>query len=78
MNKKRGSSQSKLSISRRYLNSKRHTIGYTVGGKRMSVAETTRLARQGRIKNARVVGKHVQSAAGCSPLSSLPQVIDRA
>lgn len=64
-----------LRITRRFVNTKRHTVGYMVGGQRKTVLQTTKLARQGRIRNVRVVGRHVQANVGAKPLSSLPTTV---
>ena len=69
--------QNQMKITRRFVDSKRHTVGYFVGGQRRSVKEVTKLARQGRIRNARIVGNHVQAAIGAQPFYSLPETIVR-
>lgn len=65
------------SITKRYLDVKRHTVGYFVGGQRRTVAQTTLLTRRGCVKNARVVGNHVQAQIGSAPLCSLPETVVR-
>lgn len=69
--------QNQMKITRRYVDSKRHTVGYFVGGQRRTVKEVAQLTRQGRIRNARIVGKHVQAAIGEQPFYALPQTIVR-
>ena len=64
-----------MSITKRYINSKRHAVAYLVGGKRRSIEETALLAREGKLRNARLVGRHVQSVPGGTPLKELPQVL---
>lgn len=71
------STRNRMKITRRFVNTKRHTVGYFVGGQRRTVAQTTKLASQGLISNARVVGKHVQAAVGATPLYDLPSKVVR-
>lgn len=66
--------QKHLKISRRLVNSKRHTEGYVIGGKKTSVGDARKLAQQGRLANVRVVGRHIQGVPGNS-LSSLPVTV---
>lgn len=74
MNKRQGSNSSAtMRITRRVVNSKRHTKGYMINGKFHSVAQTKKLAASGRIYGVRVVGEHVQSEGnGRRRLSELP------
>jgi hypothetical protein len=64
----------KKRVSKRVVNSKRHTTHYVIGGKTVSVSEATTMARKGLLAGVRVVGNHIQSAIGCRPLSKLPTV----
>lgn len=64
-----------LKISRRLVDRKRHTRAYIVGGKRMTVAQATKLASQGKISGVRVVGNHIQSETGRKCLSTLPTTV---
>lgn len=79
-NKKR---QAALKVTRRIVNSKRHTIGYVVGDKSYSLENTPQrnnllsMARNGRITGVRVVGDHLQAIPGRRKLSTLPQTISR-
>lgn len=66
---------SRMKITRRYVNVKRHTVGYFVGGKRRTVSEVNRMARRGLIQNARAVANHVQGVSGQPALYDLPEVI---
>ena len=61
-----------LRITKRVTNTKRHTLGYQIGGKFHSVARTRQLAAQGRVAGVQVVGNHVQAKAGRKRLSDLP------
>ncbi len=82
--KKTGSSatasraRSSMKISRRVVNTKRHTQGYIVNGKYHNISATTKLARQERIAGVRVVGNHIQAVNGRKRLSELPVEIRRA
>lgn len=59
-------------ITRRIVDKKRHTVGYVVNGKNMTVAQTRRLAESGSIAGIRVVGSHIQSEPGRRKLTDLP------
>jgi len=59
-------------ITRRVVNTKRHTTGYVVGGEVYSVAQTRNMASRGDIAGVRVVGRHIQSVPGRKRLSDLP------
>lgn len=63
-----------LKITRRLVNSKRHTTGYVIGGKKTTVPAARQLALQGRLSNVRVVGRHIQGVPGNS-LATLPVTI---
>lgn len=65
----------KKRITRRVVNSKRHTTHYVISGRRISVGYAVRMARQGRLAGVRVVGNHIQAAPGCRPLNLLPTTI---
>lgn len=63
-------------ITKRLVSVKRHTQGYLVDGKELSVARTRQLAARGELYGVRVVGKHVQAVPGRRRrLSDLPQVV---
>ncbi len=64
-----------MRISKRVVNTKRHTTGYMISGKFHSVREAKRLATQGRIQGVRVVGNHIQAENGRKLLSSLPTTV---
>ncbi len=64
-----------MRITRRFVDSKRHTVAYLVNGKRQNVAESTRLASKGQISGVRVVGNHIQAAIGRRPLAKLPTTV---
>lgn len=63
-------------MSRRLVNTKRHTTGYVIGGRKTSVAQARKLAQQGRLSGIRVVGDHIQSEPGRKRLSDLPVTIE--
>jgi len=62
-------------ITKRIVNTKRHTTGYMVSGEVLSVAKTRQLATRGQIAGVRVVGKHVQAENGRKRLGDLPQLV---
>ena len=72
-----------LKVSRRIVNTKRHTIGYIVGGKTYDLrkknqrASLLELGRSNRISGVRVVGKHLQAVPGRRRLASLPMRVER-
>ncbi len=70
--KQAGTATRPQKITRRVVNTKRHTTGYVVGGQVYSVAQTRTLAQRGRVVNVRVVGRHIQSLPGKQRLSDLP------
>jgi hypothetical protein len=74
--KKSGNAAKQVSITKRFVNTKRHTIAYVVGGKRLSVRKTAELAGQGRISGVRRVGNHVQSQANRRSLTNLPTTVE--
>jgi len=65
----------KLRITRRIVNSKRHTTGYVIGGKTCSVSQVKSLAEQGKVAGVRVVGQHIQATPGARKLSDLPMTV---
>ncbi len=62
-------------ITKRVVNSKRHTTGYVVGGESLSVPQVRKMASKGEIANVRVVGKHIQSLPGGKRLTDLPTLV---
>lgn len=68
-------SASAMRISKRVVNSKRHTTGYIIAGQFHSVAQTKNLASKGAIAGVRVVGNHIQAVNGRKRLSDLPMEI---
>lgn len=72
-----------LKITKRIVNSKRHTIGYIVGSKTYSLESAVQrktllsMGRQGRLSGVRVVGNHLQAVPGRKKLSTLPTEINR-
>lgn len=66
-----------MKVSRRIVSVKRHTIGYVVGGRSVTVAEATQLAAQGRLNNVIKVGSHIQSRPGAKRLADLATTIRR-
>ena len=75
--KKTGKGSSKMRVTRRIVNSKRHTQGYMIGGRFYSVADSTNLAARGRVSGVRVVGNHIQAESGRKRLSDLPTTVQR-
>lgn len=67
----------KMRITKRVMNTKRHTVGYMINGQFRNVAEATKLASKGTISGVRVVGNHIQSAQGRRRLSDLPTTVVR-
>lgn len=80
MGKRKGSTRTapKARVTRRIMNSKRHVVGYIVGGQRLTVQQVRTAAAEGRVAGVRVVGNHVQAAIGARPLSALPTTVERA
>lgn len=74
-NRKSKSSVKPMRVTRRIVNTKRHTTGYVIGGKSQSVAQARKLASTGRVSGVRVVGKHIQSIPGRKRLTDLPATI---
>lgn len=74
--KKRGtataSNRNKLRISRRVVNTKRHTVGYIAKKKFYSTPQITRMAKRGEVSGVRVVGNHIQAPPGRRRLVDLP------
>ena len=72
-----------VKVTKRIVNTKRHTVGYVIGGKsynlgRISDRKTVlSMARNGRISGVRAVGNHIQALPGRRKLSSLPASISR-
>lgn len=64
-------------ITRRIVNTKRHTVGYIVGGQNRTVAQTRKMASRDEVSGVRVVGKHVQSVSGRKNLLSLPTTMEK-
>ena len=64
-------------ITRRILNSKRHTVAYIVGGQRLTVEQVRAAAAAGRVAAVRVVGDHIQAAIGARPLYALPTTVEK-
>jgi len=62
----------KKRITRQLLDIKRHVQGYVVGGDRLTVAQTRKLAERDQIFGVQPVGRHIQAIPGRKTLSSLP------
>jgi len=62
-------------ISKRVVSKKRHTVGYMIGDKQVSVAQARNLAQRGNLSGVQVVGRHIQSVPGKTRLTDLPIVI---
>jgi len=75
--KKAGTAARPRRITRRVVNTKRHTTGYVVGGEVYSVAQTRNMARRGEVSNVRVVGRHIQSVPGKQRLTDLPILLKK-
>jgi len=65
----------RMRITSRVVNIKRHTIGYTIGGKFHSTDRAKGLAARGRLSGVRVVGDHIQAKPGCRRLLDLPMKV---
>ncbi len=74
---RRSSANSAMRVTSRIVDTKRHTTGYVIGGKRYSVKQVAQLARQGRISGVRAVGNHPQAVNGRRCLSSLPTKVEK-
>lgn len=61
-----------MQITSRVTNIKRHTTGYVINGKIVSVEAAKKMAARGQIKGVRVVGDHIQAMTGARRLSELP------
>lgn len=68
-------SNQRMRISRRLVNTKRHTTGYVINGQNYSVAQARRLAERGQLSGVRVVGRHIQAEPGRRRLTELPQTV---
>lgn len=68
-------SNQQLRISRRLVNTKRHTTGYVISGQNYTVAQARRMAERGQLSGVRVVGRHIQAVPGRKRLTSLPQTV---
>jgi hypothetical protein len=75
---KKTASGGKVNITRRITNSKRHTIGYVVGGKELSVDGTRSLVARNLVNGVRLVGNHIQALPGRRRLSDLPTKVQKA
>ena len=70
-------------VTRRIVNTKRHTIGYVIAGKSYSLENSNQrksllsMARKGQISGVRAVGNHIQAMPGRKRLSTLPKTIER-
>ena len=62
----------KKRISRRIVNTKRHTTHYVIGGEQVPVLKARQMTLRGELAGVRVVGSHIQAKVGCNPLYSLP------
>ena len=66
----------KARVSKRVVNTKRHTVGYMIGKKFEKTASAVRMTDRGRVAGVRRVGDHLQAKIGCRPLSDLPCVLE--
>jgi hypothetical protein len=67
MTKKRGAVATKsrrLRLTKRVVNTKRHTIGYKASKDFYSTSQITRMAKKGEVAGVRVVGNHIQTPPG--------------
>lgn len=62
-------------ITKRVVDVRRHTKGYIVGGKEVSVPQARRMAAAGNLRGVQVVGNHIQAIPGQTRLSELPMMI---
>ena len=70
-----GASCTPQKISKRVVSTKRHTVGYMIGDKQVSVAQARQLAQRGSLSGVQVIGQHIQSVPGKTRLTDLPIVI---
>lgn len=70
-------SRRRLRISKRVVNTKRHTVGYMAAKKFYSTHQITRMARKGEVAGVRVVGNHIQAPPGARRLIDLPTEVQR-
>lgn len=73
--KRRGTataSRNKLRVTKRVVNTKRHTIGYVAKKKFYTTSQITRMAKRGQVAGVRVVGNHIQAPPGARRLIDLP------
>ncbi len=70
-------SSPKMRVTRRVVNSKRHTQGYMIGGQFYTVPDSTNLVARGRVSGVRVVGNHIQAESGRKRLSDLPTTVQK-
>ena len=71
------SSQRRLRLSKRVVNTKRHTIGYMAAKKFYSTSQIMRMAKKGEVAGVRVVGNHIQAPPGARRLIDLPTEVQR-
>jgi hypothetical protein len=67
MTKKRGivaTKSRRLRLTKRVVNTKRHTIGYKAAKEFYSTSQITRMAKKGEVAGVRVVGNHIQTPPG--------------
>lgn len=65
-------------VTRRYVNTKRHTLAYQIAGKKVSRQQATKMAREGQLSGVVAVGNHIQSLPLVKPkLYDLPATIVR-
>lgn len=74
---RKSASGTKLRITKRIVNTKRHIVGYVIGGESLSVNQARGLAATNRIAGVRVVGNHIQAVPGRKRLASLPTQVNR-
>lgn len=72
-----GKSGMSQKITKRIVDARRHTQGYVVGGKEVSVPQARKMAAAGCLRGVQVVGQHIQSLPGKKRLSELPMMIKK-
>jgi len=65
-------------ITKRIVDARRHTTGYVIEGKEVSVSQARSMAAAGRLRGVQVVGEHIQAVPGRRRrLSTLPTMIKK-
>ena len=62
----------RLRITKRQVDTKRHTKKYKIGGEWVTRYSAVQMARRGEISGVQVVGRHLQAIPGRQRLADLP------